>query len=302
MAKKPVKPKKVAKKVIVSSSKWDARDKPLKVKKQNVMNRVKAELKKSEQQEKELAAKSKKTKADRKKSIGVGLLKKTKDIARGRKVPKTIKSTKRKKQKAPRKPYVYVNEYLNKLKVYKKRGKLKTADVAELKRVKKNLQNQTYRVKSVLEKSRRARSKKNKLNKTQRNKLHKKLRNLSVAVRGINVKLGIKKSLKKIPKKKISTKKVKTKKGKKEVEKVIKKEYMPLWEAQAFLTELLKGKQFKTYIIDGKEFPASHQPDIFLALTALEDRMHGVGSSTPHIIFYMRITDKICEITEFDYN
>lgn len=302
MAKKPIKPKKPVKKVIVSSSKWDGRDKPLKGDKKNIMNRVKGLLKQSEKQEKELAAKSKKSKSDRKKSIGVGLLQKTKTITSGRKVPKSVKSNKRKKNKAPRKQYVYVNEYLQNIKVYKKRGKLKPADVEELKRVKKNLQNNTYRIKAVLAKSRRSRSKKNKLNKTQRNKLHKKLRNLSVAVRGLNIKLGIKKSLKKIPKKKSSTKKVKEKKGKKEVQKVIKKEYMPVWEAQPFLTELLKGKEFKTYIVDGKEMPAAHQPEIFLALTGLEDSMHGIGSSTPHVIFYMRITDKICEITAADYN
>ena len=288
------------KKIVVSTSKWDNRDKPAKVKKQAMLANVTKLLKESERQEKELIAKAKARKLEKQSRSGNAMLKKAKD-ASSHKTPVSKKPTKSKskRKKVPRKKYVYINEYLKDLKPYKKKGKPGKADAKELKRVKKNLQNQTYRIKDTLKSNYRKRLKKNKLSKTTRNKLHKKLRNLSVAVRGINVKLGTKKPVTKLPEHKVETKRKKEKKGKKEVVKVTKKEYMPVWEGQAFLTELLKGKQFKTYIVNGSEFPASHQPEIYIAYSKMEDSMHGVGSSTPHVIFYMRITDKICEISPF---
>jgi hypothetical protein len=305
--KKPKKTQKKASepiKVTVSTDKYDNRDKPKKLKKEKIISEVKSLLRESAKKEKQIKLQREKDRASKKVTPNGALLNRALKIANDKK--KDSKPTGKKsgrKKKAPA-PYKYYNPYLDKIPEYHKK-RVKEKDVNELKRFKKNLQNRKYDLNSKLSTNRSKKNKKKKFTKTEINKLHKKALHLSVAIREINKKLGIGRELNELPSKKTQTTKehLKVKKGRKlvEVEKVIKREILPVWEGREKLTELLKTNLFLAYVINGNSYGKNQQPDIFIEYSDLEDRAYEVGVSTPHVIFYQRITDKVCEITEYNY-
>lgn len=285
----------------LKSSGSDKRDKPIKIEKKALVKNVSKLLKESEKKEKKIIADRKKEKQS--KSTGsTALLQKSKIT-----VSKTAKPVKKKeaptrdkfKKKGSKKSYEYYNEFLEGIKEFHKKKPTKK-DVEELKRKKKNLQNQKYRLDAKLKKSQRKRLAKNKLTKKALNKLNKDTLHLSVAINEINKKIGKGKELKEAPKRKSRTIKKKEKVGKKEVLKNILEEVVAVWEGREKLTNLLKKGFFVTYVILGAEFDKNQVPQIFSKYTEIEHRIYSTGSTTPRVVFAQNITDKEVQITQFD--
>ncbi len=296
------------KKIQVYTGSKDSRDKPGKIKRQSVLKNLR--ILERESAAKDKAANVKQYKDKKRASSsgkasgpkrGFGMTKQIKSLTKQKKSSKKVatkKPSRKKSTTSSERIDKYPNPYIEKVSQLKKQ-RLRKPDAEELKRIKKNYQNSTYRLKDKLKAGRKR--KKNKLSKKSINFTHKQLRNLSVAVRAINRKLGIKKELKEVPTKKITTSRKKVKKGKKEVTQIIRKEIIPVWEGRDKLAELIKGGQFTHYVLDSKKFTKNQVPEIYFAYSAIEDRLNAIGSTTPHIIFIMNFTTKTCEVTEFDY-
>lgn len=328
--KKPVK-KIIAPKpsVRISTSARDNRDKPPKLSKASMLSKVKGKLRESAKKEAEIkASRAKRAKAKQQrnaktkkvgdmlgKSLKIANPNKNKKITGLSAPPKKIQKGIRYKAPTTTRKSKYKNQYIDDLAVLKKK-RLRAPDKKELERVKKNLQNIKYRTIATLKQNIGTLKKKGKklkkvaITKKQQNRLYKKEIDVSVAIEKINKRLGIGRAPEKVGKRKTSVKKEKQKvkvrrKGKKtlekEVTKIIKKEVVPIWEGRGKLTDLLKTKLFTEYVVNGRSYTRQQQPELFLEFSKIEIRVRAQGVSTPHIIFYQRITDKICEISEYNY-
>lgn len=231
-----------------------------------VTNRINARTK-AEEKERE---RKRREKAKRKVKKDVKLAKQKSDT----KKKESSRKTKKKGRKSP---------YQSIINLAKKR-KLTSKQKATLRKFRKNLTNRKYRWRQKLKKAK---------TKSERLKINKQILEISVAIRAINVGLGIKKKAKKVPEKKFEKKKVD--------KKVIQKSTIPVWEGREKLADLIKGGFYKEIVIRGERFKKNQVADMYVAFSDLEDFAYSFGITTPHIIVLERITDKIAEFDVYDY-